>query len=194
MGDYISRRSAARAALDMSTTQSKQMPGTLNSEQLLNWTLHFHSIRPFRLPRLPFCLLVKRKCRCCLLVESCAQSGNKCRPCLAEEETAQQRDPSLEVEPKWPSNAMQRYDAVVPTTYAALRESVTRRGASGQDCLADMTRLARQSTTAATLDVHEVCRLALTSNSNCTFDPQAGRWGGAGCAHSMVTQVTSSRL
>lgn len=171
---------AAKASLN-APIQSVQTPGKLNSEQLLNWTLHLHGIRAHRLPHLPFCLLVRRKCRCCLLVESCAQSGNKCRPCLAEEEAAQRRNASLEVEPKWPPNAMQRYDAVVPSTYAELRKRVAQRGASGSDCLADMRRLALQSINHDVhMDVREICRLAHASN--CTFDDQAGRWGGLGCS------------
>jgi hypothetical protein len=174
---------AARALADAVVGQ-KQGPAMLNSEQLLNWTLHVHNIRTLRLPRLPFCLLVKRKCKCCLLVETCARSGNKCRPCLAEEETAQRRNASLEVEPKWPPNAMTRYDAVVPSTYATLRERIVRRGASGPDCIADMTQLARQSLNPSQLDAREVCRLAHARN--CTFDDQAGRWDGLGCTRSVA--------
>ena len=95
------------------------------SEQLLNLTLYTHRVPSRRMPRLPFCLLVKRKCKCCLLVESCHRNGNKCRPCSAEEERAQRANASLEVPPQWPADASVRYDAVMPPAYAAVRQSIS---------------------------------------------------------------------
>ena len=151
--------------------------GTYNSEQLLNWTLALHSIEPQRL-RLPFCLLVRRKCKCCLLVPSCARSGNKCRPCSAVEEHAQRANSSLEVPPVWPPDAMERFDAVVPDEYAAVRRSVTRRDET--TCERELGRLVARTSLTAKIDVSEACRLARASD--CTFDANAGRWVGAGCA------------
>ena len=127
---------------------------------------------------MPFCLLVKRKCKCCLFVETCARSGNKCRPCSAQDELAQRANASLEVKPEWPADAMERYDAVVPHTYAAVRQSIARRDA--RDCERDVRAMAARASMAAVLSVRDVCRMS--NAPDCAFDAQAGRWVGAGCS------------
>ena len=176
----VAKRINRRASVLLRSVASSRLPeraGTLNSEQLLNWTLHLHGIVPQRVPRVPFCLLVKRKCKCCMSVPSCARSGNKCRPCSAEEEGAQRANSSLEVPPMWPPDAPERFDAVVPREYVAVRRSVEGRDEHG--CERELHALAAHATMKAIVPVREACRLA--SAPDCTFDASAGRWVGAGC-------------
>ena len=174
------RRVNRRASLLLRTTASSlgSRARTLNSEQLLNHTLAVHDVVPHRLKRLPFCLLVKRKCKCCLMVASCARSGNKCRPCSALEEEAQRANSSLEVPAQWPRDAMQRYDAVVPSSYSLVRRSVVHRDL--RECERRLSSLAARAMLKAIISVQDACRLAHAAD--CTFDANAGRWVGTGCA------------
>ena len=73
---------------------------------------------------------------------------------------------------------MERFDAVVPDEYAAVRRSVTRRDET--TCERELGRLVARASLTAKIDVSEACRLARASD--CTFDANAGRWVGAGCA------------
>ena len=176
----VAKRVNRRASVLLSSAASRlpDRAGTLNSEQLLNWTLGIHHIVPARIPRLPFCLLVKRKCKCCMSVQRCAHSGNKCRPCSADEENAQRNNASLEVPPRWPTDAAARFDAVVPTRYAAVRRSVEKR--DQRACELELGALAASARMKAIISVGEACRLARVSN--CAFDASAGKWMGAGCS------------
>ena len=88
-------------------------------------------------PRMPFCPLARRKCRCCLNVAH-ARSGNKCRPCLARRRRHSQNE-SLDVPPTWPPNAMARFDAVVPQLSVNARRTVVAYGTAARkaDCIRD---------------------------------------------------------
>ena len=172
---HVNRR--VSMLLQLPPTSLRERAGTLNSEQLLNLTLAVHRILALRLPRLPFCLLVKRKCKCCLGVESCARGGNKCRPCSKPEEQAQRANASLEVPPIWPEDAMDRFDAVVPAEYAQVRQVTMRRDVT--QCARELGAMAARASLKAIVSVGEACRLARASN--CTFDANAGRWTGVGC-------------
>ena len=180
---------SARAGRQSSLSESR---GIMNSEQLLNWTLGLHGIKSMLVPRMPFCLLARRKCRCCLNVAHCARAGNKCRPCLAEEETAQRQNESLDVPPTWPPNAMARFDAVVPPAYVNARRAVVAYGTAARkaDCIRGMQRLAMMADQTSMRAVRirvpaqEVCRLA--GAMNCTFDAGAGKWAGVDCARADV--------
>lgn len=174
----IARRINRRVSLLLDPPNLGARAGTLNSEQLLNLTLYKHRVSSRRMPRLPFCLLVKRKCKCCLLVESCHRNGNKCRPCSAEEERAQRANSSLEVPPQWPADATVRYDAVMPPAYVAVRQSIS--GRSEHECVQQLGALAAMASMTSIISVRSACRLARPA-ADCTFDANAGRWLGAGC-------------
>ena len=178
------RRVSALLSHPAAATAS-QINGTFNAEQLLNWTLSQRNIPHHRVPRLPFCLLVKRKCKCCMTVEHCARSGNKCRPCTADEETAQRSNKSLELPPVWPQNAMERFDAVVSRDVAKARRSIDTRRVDEELCTRDMKALASMATLSwrsSVLPAAHVCRLAQAVD--CTFDAPSGAWVGKGCADS----------
>ena len=153
--------------------------GTLNSEQLLNWTVAYHGVTAHRVPNVPFCLLVKRKCTCCIGVSRCTRAGAKCRPCSSFDEHQQRLNSSYEITVPWPADAAQRFDAAVPQEDAAIRQQVDAAFGSEGACRQDLSRLAALASLHAQVPVYEVCRLA--DATDCRFIASAGRWAGAGC-------------
>ena len=153
-------------------------PTQWNSEQWLNITVARHAITPQRILNLPFCLLVKRKCRCCMAVNHCTRSGNKCRPCSEQDERAQRANRSYELSPQWPANYAERFDATVPAQDAAMRQRVERQ-IDLATCRHELTELTSRSWMRAPANIDDVCRLAHAEN--CLFDANLGRWVGNGC-------------
>ena len=147
----------------------------LNSEMYLNWTMRRHCISPLPMPGFPFCLLVKRKCKCCLTDTRCARAGSKCRPCTYSERRASKSSP---IRPEWPKEAIDLYDASF-SEYASQRQRVAALRGAPSVCLRVWKELTSRHRIAWSNAFGAACNLA--NALGCRFNSDEGRWVGRGC-------------
>ena len=90
------------------------------------------------------------------------------------------KNATLRLPPQWPQDALQRFDAVVPSEYVTVRRSIERHIVTEQRCIAAFEGLASLVFLHAAVPSREICRLA--RERECRFDADAGTWTGENCA------------
>ena len=183
LSDSNTARIAHRRSTDMFSYIAANRTAQMNSELYTRWALTMRAIKPLEARGLRFCLLVKRKSRCCMSVPRCSiPGGNRCRPCTTDEHALQVKNSSgAEVNSlgaEWPQNVSQAFDTFVPERYSRARHHIETR--SEAECVQDIRRLARITWIQPVVaSPYAICRLA--NAVNCTFNIQSGKWLGGGC-------------
>ncbi|KAL1508073.1 hypothetical protein AB1Y20_007667 [Prymnesium parvum] len=150
----------------------------MNGEMYLNWTLHHNCIAPIQMPGLPFCLLARRRFKCCLRDTRCARAGVKCRPCADAELRRATSNRSAALSPRWPAEAARLYDHAFPS-YAAPRRRAASLESSSVACARVWASVSAAHGLPWAREWGEAC--ALARQPGCRYDANDARWLGRGC-------------